>query len=77
MIGRRAFRVRIEHVAHRSASPMETRFRCLQRDGKTNKRTFKAIKRYVTGSGTTTEMVMLLGITVAIWLANLHVHWFR
>jgi len=56
---------------------METRFRYLQRDGKTNKGTFKAIKRYVTGSGTTTEMVMLLVIAAAIWLANLHFHWFR
>ena len=56
---------------------MEIRFRYLQRGGKTNKRTFKAIKRYVTGSGTTTEMVMLLVIAAAIWLANRHFHWFR
>jgi hypothetical protein len=62
---------------HRSALPMETRFRYLQRGGKTNKRTFKAIKRYVTGPGTTTEMVTLLVIAAAIWLANLHFHWFQ
>jgi hypothetical protein len=28
--------------------------------------------RYVTGPGTTTEMVVLLVIAAAIWLANLH-----
>jgi hypothetical protein len=56
---------------------METRFRYLQRGFKTIKRTSKAIKRYVTGPGTTTEMVMLLIIAAAIWLANLHFHWFQ
>lgn len=45
---------------HRSALPMEIRFGYSQRGGETNKRTFKAIKRYVTGPGTTTEMVLLL-----------------
>jgi hypothetical protein len=38
---------------------------------------FKAIKRYVTGPGTMTEMVVLLAIAAAIWLANLHLHWFK
>jgi hypothetical protein len=59
---------------HRSALPRETRFRYL---GETNNRTFTAIKRYVTGPGTTTEMVMLLVILAAIWSANLHFHWFQ
>jgi hypothetical protein len=56
---------------------METRFRYLQRDGKTKKRTLKAIKRYVTGPGTTSEMVVLLVIAATIWLANHHFHWFQ
>jgi hypothetical protein len=33
--------------------------------------------RYVTGPGTTTELVMLQVISAAIYLANLHVHWFK
>ena len=32
---------------------------------------------YVTGPGTTTELVMLQVILAAIYLANLHVHWFK
>jgi hypothetical protein len=33
--------------------------------------------RYVTGPGTTTELVMLEVILAAIYLANLRVHWFK
>jgi hypothetical protein len=33
--------------------------------------------RYVAGSGTTTELVVLQVILAAIWLANLHFHWFK
>jgi hypothetical protein len=33
--------------------------------------------RYITGSGTTTELVVLQVIVAAIWSANLHFHWFQ
>jgi hypothetical protein len=33
--------------------------------------------RYVTRPGTTTELVVLQVILAAIWLANLHLHWFK
>jgi hypothetical protein len=33
--------------------------------------------RYDTRPGTTTELVVLQVILAAIWLANLHFHWFK
>jgi|HubBroStandDraft_4_1064222.scaffolds.fasta_scaffold10921_1 hypothetical protein len=33
--------------------------------------------RYVTGPGTTTELVVLQVILAAIWSANLHFYWFQ
>jgi len=35
------------------------------------------MSHYVIGLGTTTELVVLQIIWVAIWSANLHFHWFN
>jgi hypothetical protein len=69
--------VRIEHVAPPKRVTDGNPFPVRATRRQDQKRTFKAIKRYVTGQGTTSEVVGLLVIAATVWLANLHFHWFQ
>jgi hypothetical protein len=58
-----------------AAKSLRTKIHSNGRGSLTNGRI--SMLRYISGSGTTTELVVLQVILAAIWSANLHFHWFQ